>query len=83
VSNYYHRIQVIESGVCVLGTVHKRRPQSGKRGLSNSDKGEGFFRCGRPHFLMQKKFGFFEIYGMDLHGQGGEELNQCGHFSDK
>jgi len=46
--------------------VHKRRPQSGG--------GEGvclvrtfcgqrrFFRCGRPHYLVQKNFGFFEIY---------------------
>jgi len=28
-----------------------------------------FFWCKGPHFLVQKNFGFFEIY--DLHGQGG------------
>jgi len=24
----------------------------------------GFFKCGRPHFLAQKIFGFFLIYGV-------------------
>jgi len=33
-------------------------------GLSNSDKGRGFFRCGRPHFLVQNNVGLFEIYGV-------------------
>jgi len=29
------------------------------------EKGEwGLFRCERPHFLVQKKFRFFEIYGV-------------------
>jgi len=47
----------------LLGVVHKRRPQSGKRGFVKCghvvDKGEeGFFRCGRLHFLAQKTSDF-------------------------
>jgi len=34
------------------------------------------------HFLVQKSFGFFEIYRV-LHGQGEGGLSQIGHFSDK
>jgi len=58
-------------------------------GLSSADilraKGkEGFFRCGRPHFLA-KKLRNFLIYGAsalrtDKRGGG---LNKCGHFLDK
>jgi len=53
-------------------------------GLSSADimrTGEGF-RCGRPHFLMQKNFGFFEIYGVSAR-TWGKESSQCGHFSDE
>jgi len=44
--------------------------------------GKGLFRCGRPHFLVQKpKTSDFSKFIVFPHGQGG--LNQCGHFSDK
>jgi len=57
------------------GAVHKRRPQSGGRGFVQcrhfADKGKGgFFRCERPHFLVQKILEFFEIYGCALTDQG-------------
>jgi len=39
-----------------------------------------FFRCGRPHFLVQITSDFSK-YMVCLHGQGG--LSQCGHFVDK
>jgi len=29
-----------------------------------------FFRCVRPHFVVQKKFGFFEIYGVSARTRG-------------
>jgi len=35
----------------------------------------GLFRCGRPHFLMQKTADFSKFY-VCPHGQGG--LTQCG-----
>jgi len=40
----------------------------------------GFFRCRRPNFYC-KNFGFFESYGV-IARTWGEELSQCGHFSD-
>jgi len=38
----------------------------------------GFFRCGHPHFLVQK-IGFFEIYGVSARMKG-EGLSQCRHL---
>jgi len=32
--------------------------------VEKKDKREGFFRCGRSHFLVQKNFEFFEMYGV-------------------
>jgi len=42
-----------------LGYVHKRRPQSKKWGGCSvrtfcRHGGRGFFRCGRPHFSVEK-----------------------------
>jgi len=37
-----------------------------------SDKGEGFFKCGRPHFLVQKIFNFLKFM-VCSHGQEGRE----------
>jgi len=31
---------------------------------------EGHFRCGYPHFLVQKNVGFFEIYGVSTQTRG-------------
>jgi len=45
-----------------------------------SQWGGGFFRCGRPHFLVQKGSDFSKFM-VCPHGQEG--LSQCGHFSDK
>jgi len=48
-----------------------------------SDKEQESFRCGRPHFLMQKN-PYLLKFMVCLHGQGERgELSQCGHFSDK
>jgi len=53
-----------------LGAVHKRRPQSGGFPLGPfCDKGEGLFRCGRPHRLVQKT-SEFSIFMMCSHRQG-------------
>jgi len=48
-------------------------------------RGEGFFRCGRPHFLAQKNFGFFEIYGVSAlrTDKGGRGVEQVRTFADK
>jgi len=69
----------------MLEAVHKRRPQSGWRGVCPvrtfcGQGWRGFFRCGRPHFLVQKTSDFskFMVYP---HGQG--RLSQCGHFAVK
>jgi len=43
--------------------------------------GKGVFRCRRPHFLVQKNFGYFEIYGISA--QTRDMLSQCGHFADR
>jgi len=63
--------------------IHKRRPQSG--GLSSVDvlrtRGEGFLRCGRPRFLLQKT-SEFSNFMVCPHGQGEERLSQCGHIAD-
>jgi len=40
----------------------------------------GFFKCGRPHFLMQKTSDFSKFM-VCPHGQG--QLSQLGHFSGK
>jgi len=70
-----------------VGAVHQRRPQWG--GLSSADifrtRGkEGFFRCGRPHFLVQKKlWNFWNLWFVCTHRQGGRGLSQWGHFADK
>jgi len=49
--------------------------------LSSADifrtKGEGFFRCGRPHFLAQKTLDFLKFI-VCPHGQGGGRSGQCG-----
>jgi len=40
-----------------------------------SQWGKGFFRYGRPHFLVQKNFRFFEIYDVSARISGsGVEL---------
>jgi len=45
------------------------RSQGGRSLFSRyyTDEG-GFFRCGRLHILVQKNFGFFEIYRTDKRG---------------
>jgi len=49
--------------------------------LFNADKGRGvFFRCGRPHFLVQITSDFLKFM-VCPHGQGG--LSQCWHFADR
>jgi len=58
----------------------------GGRGLSScehfSDKGKGFFRCGHPHFLVQKTSGFRNLWCVrTVKERGG--LSQCRHFADK
>jgi len=55
-----------------LGTVYKRSPQSGGGGLSSADifRIRWWFRCGHQHFLVQKNFKHFEIYGICPHVQG-------------
>jgi len=63
--------------------VHKRRPQSGRIGVCPVRKffGQvGFFRCGRPYFLVKKSSGFSKFM-ICPHRQG--RLNQCEHFSDR
>jgi len=64
-----------------LGTVHKRRPQSGKRkGLSGADKGVLRMRSSASPFGA-KYFGFFEIYGVPAQTRGVEPVRS--HFSEK
>jgi len=49
---------LVWTGLKALGAVRKRRPQSGGSLSSVTFCGqgeEGFFRCGSPHFLVQKK----------------------------
>jgi len=63
----------------ILGVVHKRRPQSERRGFVQfghfADKGgRGFFRCGRPYFLAQKPSNFSKFM-VCSHGQG--ERGNC------
>jgi len=41
---------------------------------------ERFFRCGRLHFLVQKNFGFFEIYGVSTRTKRVEPVQ---NFVDK
>jgi len=48
-----------------LGAVHKRRPQLGEGGdLSSAGilRTRGFFRCGRPRFLVQKNPDFWNLW---------------------
>jgi len=40
----------------------------------------GLFRCVRPHFLAQKNFGFFEIYGVSTRTRE-EEVEPVQTFS--
>jgi len=56
-----------------LGAAHKRRPQPG--GLSSADiwKASGFFRCRRPHFLVQKNSGYSKFMACS-HGQGKRRI---------
>jgi len=59
--------------LCVqLGAVHKGRHRQGEEVVQCGhfvDKGEGFFRCGRPHFLAQKTSDFSKCV-VCPHGQG-------------
>jgi len=71
----------------LLGAVHKRRLQSGGRGvcpMRTSFRTRGFFRCGRQHFLAQNNFGFFEIYGVSARTRGVKpvrtKVNGWGQF---
>jgi len=57
----------------LLGAVRNRRSQSGEGGLSSADKG-GFFRCGRPHVLVQKTSDFLKFM-VCPHRQGKREVN--------
>jgi len=65
-----------------LGAVHKERPQLEAEEVVQcghfADKGKGFFRCLRPHFLAQKTWDFskFMVCPQTPHWQGG--LSQCG-----
>jgi len=47
------------------GAAHKRRPQSGRvcpvRTFCRQGGG-GFFRCGRPHFLVQNTLDFLNLW---------------------
>jgi len=45
-----------------------------------ADKGRGFFRFRRPHFLVQKKFGLFEVY---VFSQRAGWVSQCRHFKER
>jgi len=70
-----------------LGAVCKRCPQSGGGGLSSANilrtrRRGWFFGYGRPHLLVQKNFGFIEIYGVPTRARG-RRLSQFGHFADK
>jgi len=48
-----------------------------------ADKGEGvFFKCGRPHFLLQKKSDISKFI-MCPHGQLERELSQYRYFAEK
>jgi len=76
---HYCIVCTFKFGHCFFGAVRKRRPHSGGSVLSSADKEEGVFRCGRPHFLVQKHE--FLKFIVCLHGQGG--LSQCGHFANK
>jgi len=71
----------------VKKAAHKRRPQLVGGGLSSADtfRRRGFFRSGRPYFLVQKNFGFFEIHGVSARTgwEGGRRTKPIGHFSDK
>jgi len=64
-----------------LGAVHKRLPQSGGEEVGKcehlSDKGKGgVLQMRTLHFLVQKNFGFFEIYGVFAQTMmgGGEQV---------
>jgi len=48
-----------------MGTVHKIRAVEGEGSVQYghfSDKEEGFFKCGRPHFLVQKTSDFLYLW---------------------
>jgi len=42
---------------------------------------EGFFRCGRPHFFVQKHRIFQNFWCVRMDKEKG--VSQCGHFADK
>jgi len=73
----------------LLGSVHKRRPQS--RGICPvrtffGQGGRGFFKCGRPYFLVQKTshFGAKNILNLwCVRTDRGRGLSQCRHFAVK
>jgi len=44
--------------------VHKRRPQSGARGLSSADKGEEVIQMRTSALFGASNFRFFEMYGV-------------------
>jgi len=60
-----------------------RSQGGGRRGLSSAGilrtRQGGFFRCGRPHFLVQNTSDFSKLM-VCPHGQW--RLSQCGNFSD-
>jgi len=70
--------------MCKVWAVHSGRPHSrGRRFVQCGHfmkKGEGIFRCGRPHLLMQKTSDFSKFM-VCPHGQGG--LSQCGQGERK
>jgi len=61
----------------LLGAVHKRRLQSGGRGLSSVDNERGGYSDADAHtFLVQKTLDFSKFM-VRLHGQGGRGLSFC------
>jgi len=52
------------------------RSQRGEGFVQCEQGGMGVFRCGRPHFLVQKSSVFFSKFMVCPHGQRG--LSQCG-----
>jgi len=54
----------------------------GGGGLSSANKGEGFFRCGRPHFFGAKTSDFSKFM-MSARTRRKGELSQCRHIADK
>jgi len=84
VSQKWHGCGDYKQVIGAVHNIHNIRSQSGERRACPvrtfcGQRVRRFFRCGRPHFLVQKTSNFSKFMSCP-HGQGRERLSQLGHL---